>query len=98
MRAAGAGLALVARMVLAVAVAVFLIIALAIVLTLLGANAANVIVRIVTGAARFLAGPFEGLFRLGDPKLTDALNWGIAAFVYLVVGAVIAGSLRRVGR
>jgi hypothetical protein len=98
MRAAGAGLALVARVVLAVAGAVFLIIALAIVLTLLGANAANVIVRIVTGAARFLAGPFEGLFRLGDPKLTDALNWGIAAFVYLFVGAVIAGSLRRVGR
>ena len=98
MRAAGAGLALVARVVLAVAGAVFLIIALAIVLTLLGANAANVIVRIVTGAARFLAGPFEGLFRLGDPKLTDALNWGIAAFVYLVVGVVIAGTLRRVGR
>jgi hypothetical protein len=94
----GAGLALVVRGVLAVAVAVFLIIALAIIFTLLGANPGNVIVRVVTGAARFLAGPFEGLFRLGEPKLTDALNWGIAAFVYLVVGAVIAASLRRVGR
>jgi hypothetical protein len=98
MRAAGAGLALVARVVLAVAAAVFLIIALAIILTLLGGNPGNVIVKVVTGAARFLAGPFEGLFRVDDPKSTDALNWGIAAFVYLMVGAVIAGSLRRVGR
>ena len=98
MRAAGVGLALLGRVILAIAVAVFLIIALGILLTLLGANPTNVIVKIFTGIANFLAGPFNGLFKVGDQKVTTAVNWGIAAVVYLAIGAVIAGAFRRVGR
>jgi hypothetical protein len=88
----------VARAVMIIASVVVLVIALGILLVLLEANPANVIVQAVTEAARFLAGPFEALFTLRSPKLQTAVNWGIAAVVYLIVAALIAGLLRRIGR
>jgi hypothetical protein len=97
MRAAGRGLGLVARVIGAIAVIVFFVIAIGILLLLLGANQGNAVVQAVTDAARWLAGPFNGLFTLGDGTTSTALNWGIAAIVYLIVGALIAGLLRRMG-
>ena len=97
MRAAGAGLGLLARVVMAIAGLVFIILAIGILLIMLGANQGNAIVQAVTSAARWLAGPFNGLFTLGDGTTSTALNWGIAALVYLIVGALIAGLLRRMG-
>ena|SRR5215217_5734180 len=97
MRAAGAGLNLLARVITAIAVVVFLVLAIGILLLVLGANEGNAVVKAVTGAARWLAGPFNGLFSRGDATTSTAVNWGIAAFVYLIVGALIAGLLRRFG-
>ncbi len=97
MRAAGTGLGLLARLIMVIAGIVFLILAVGILLIVLGANQANVLVQAVTGAARWLAGPFNGLFTFGDPTTSTAINWAIAAFVYLIVGALIAGIIRRIG-
>src|SRR5689334_19648909 len=83
----------IARMVkLATAVVVGVIVA-GILCHLLGANASNGIVSAIYDAARFLVGPFHGLFTLKDAKAEIAVNWGIAAVVYAVVGALIARAL-----
>ena len=97
MRAAGAGLGLLARVVMAIAGLVFIILAIGILLIVLGANQGNAIVQAVTSAARWLAGPFNDLFRVGDASTSTAVNWGIAAVVYVIIGALIAGLLRRIG-
>lgn len=97
MRAAGKGLGLVARVVVLIASVVFLIIALGILLIVLDANPSNGIVQLVTDIARFLVGPFERLFTLDEPQLQTAVNWGIGGLVWLIVGALIAGLLRRIG-
>jgi len=76
---------------------VALIIILGILFVVLGANMGNDIVSTVDDAARFLVGPFDGLFKPDDRKLEIALNWGIALVVYVIVGRFIAGLLRRPG-
>ncbi len=86
-----------ARAIVLVASLVFLVIALGIVLVVLGANPQNAVVQLVTAAARFLVGPFDGLFTLRDPQLATAVNWGTAAFLWLTVGLLLAGLLRRIG-
>ncbi|MDQ3319636.1 MAG: hypothetical protein M3515_05270 [Actinomycetota bacterium] len=97
MRAAGKGLGLVARVIVVVASLVFLIIVLGILLIVLDANPGNAVVQAVTSAARLLVGPFDGLFTLRDAQLETAINWGIAGFVWLIVGGLLAGLLRRIG-
>lgn len=91
------GLGLVARVIMLIATLVFLVIALGILLIVLDANPDNVVVQAVTDAARFLVGPFDGLFTLRDSQLETAINWGIAAFVWLIVGALVARLLRSIG-
>ncbi len=76
---------------------VALIIILGILFVVLGANMGNDIVSTVDDAARFLVGPFDGLFKPDDRKLEIAINWGIALVVYVIVGRLIAGLLRRPG-
>ena len=61
------------------------------------ANKDNGIVKAVTDAAKFLAGPFDGMFTPEDRKLEIAVNWGIALIVYVIVGRFIAGLLNRRG-
>ena len=82
------------RAIALIASLVFLVLVLGIVLVVLDANPENVIVVVVTGAAGFLVGPFDGLFILRDAQLETAINWGIAAFVWLIVGLLLAGLLR----
>lgn len=86
-----------ARAIAVVAVVVFLVLVLGILLVVLEANPQNAIVRIVTGAAGFLVGPFDGLFIPRNAQLKSAINWGIAGFVWLIVGLLLAGLLRRAG-
>ncbi|HEV2772212.1 MAG TPA: hypothetical protein VGV57_05220 [Thermoleophilaceae bacterium] len=86
-----------ARAIVLVASLVFLVLVLGIVLIVLDANPQNGIVRLVTGAAGFLVGPFDGLFILRDAQLETAINWGIAGFVWLIVGLLLAGLLRQAG-
>ena len=66
-----------------------------ILLFVLGANQSNDIVSAVMDAGRWLAGPFDGLFSLDSAKWELAVNWGIAAAVYSLIGNVIAGLLVR---
>jgi hypothetical protein len=61
------------------------------------ANPSNGIVSWVHDAAKWLAGPFDGMFTPKDHKLEIALNWGIALVVYVIVGRFIARLLRRRG-
>lgn len=95
MRAAGRGLGLVARVIMLIATLVFLVIALGILLVVLDANPRNGVVQAVTDAARFLVGPFDRLFTFRNGQLQTAVNWAIAAFVWLIVGALVAALLRR---
>jgi uncharacterized protein involved in cysteine biosynthesis len=77
---------------------VVLIIVTGILLVVLKANAANSIVSEVHSWARWLAGPFDGMFSFHSANDAIAVNWGIAAVVYLFVGVLIArliGGTRR---
>jgi hypothetical protein len=84
-----------ARMVTLVAAVVAAVIVIGILLVVLGANQSNELVNAGTDAARWLAGPFRDLFTFDSHKTTIAVNWGIAAVVYLGVGRLIARLLVR---
>ncbi len=71
------------------------VIVLGIVLVALEANTANVLVDAVLDVANFLVGPFEDVFDLEQRKTAVAVNYGLAALVYFIVGRVIARLLRR---
>jgi hypothetical protein len=75
--------------------AIALILVLAIVLTLLGADRSNDLVQFLRDAARVLSGPFDGLFRLDSNKVEKAVNWGIAAVVWIALGRLVARLLLR---
>jgi hypothetical protein len=97
--AVGGGVLLLARLVMTVAALIALLIALAIVLRDVGANSSNTIVEGIHEGANFFAGSFTGLIRFsGKPKEELTVDWGIALVVYLIVGAVIAGAIRNIGR
>lgn len=87
-----------ARLVTAIFVAIVGIIVLGILFYVLGANPANPVVSFVVGAAAFLVRPFRFIFVLADNRLQVAVNWGIGALVYLVVGILVALVLRAGGR
>jgi CDP-diglyceride synthetase len=91
----GSVLMAIARLIrLAVAIVV-LVIAAAVVLRLLSANPGNVIVRDIHDAGRALVGPFKDVFSPKNAKVSMAINWGLAAVVYLIVGGLIASVLAR---
>jgi hypothetical protein len=96
-RYAGAAVARasIARAVILLTSAVALVLVLAIVLTVLEANRSNDIVQLVRDAAGILAGPFDGLFTLDSNKAEKAVNWGIAAVVWLALGRLVARLLLR---
>lgn len=92
-RAAGAAAGtavLIARLVRLVAGVIALIIAAGILFVVLEANSGNTIVSHVHDWAKWLVGPFDGMFKLGSAKGTLALNWGLALLAYLIVGSLIA--------
>ena len=80
----------VARVITAAASVVAAIIVAAIVLHLLNANPSNGIVDAIHQAGSWLTTPFHNLFSPKDGDLKMALNWGIAAAVYLIVARFIA--------
>jgi hypothetical protein len=84
-----------ARLIILVATAVALVLVAGILLVVLGANSSNDLVKAVHDAARFLAGPFDGLFKLDNHKATIAVDWGIAAVVWYALGHAIARLLIR---
>lgn len=88
---------LLARIVRLVAMVIAGVIVAGILLFVLGANQGNEIVSAVMDAGRWLVGPFEKLFTLDSAKWQLAVNWGIAAAVYALVGSLIARLLATVG-
>jgi cobalamin synthase len=99
----GAGqVANVLAIVVTAAAAIFAgILVLHIVFVLFKATPTNGIVKHVNSYGHHLAGPFRTLFDFkskGKPnvKLTETVNYGIAALVYLLGGRILAGVLRRV--
>ena len=92
----------VARLVRTVAAVVAAILVIGIILRVVGANPANSIVSDIHDAGNWLAGPFRNVFTVKNAKEAIALNWGLAAVVYLIVGGLLATLLvrltpRRVG-
>jgi hypothetical protein len=98
---AGTALALaagtLARLVRLAAGIVAAIIVAGILLVVLNANQTNDVVSAIHDAARGLVGPFDGMFTLDSADATLALNWGIAALVYLIVGGLIARVIALIG-
>jgi hypothetical protein len=66
-----------------------------ILLVVLKANPSNSIVSEVHSWARRLAGPFDGIFSFRSANAAIAVNWGIAAAVYVFIGALITRLLGR---
>jgi hypothetical protein len=61
------------------------------------ANAANGIVSFVKGWAQSVSLDFKDLFVPTDPKLGVLVNYGVAAIFWLVVSAIVAKVIRRLG-
>lgn len=61
------------------------------------ANQSNSIVRFVSDTSDTLAMGFTDLFTPDDPKLAVLVNYGIAALFWIVVSAIVARLIRRVG-
>lgn len=96
---AGAGVVLLARLVMAAASMIALLIGLAIVLRDVDANGANTIVKGIHEGGNFFAGAFTGLIRFsGHPKRAITVDWGIALVSYLIVGAILANVIAGIGR
>jgi hypothetical protein len=87
-------LARIVRIVTAVVVG-FIVVGIA--LHLLDANSGNAIVGFVYDVAGWLVTPFKGLFSPDGAKLKLAVNWGLAAIVYAIVGSLIARLLASAG-
>src|SRR5438874_6660166 len=68
-----------------------------IVLHLLGAHASNAVVGSVYDVAGWLVTPFKGVFSPGGAKANIAVNWGLAAIVYGIVGSLLARLLAGAG-
>ena len=85
----------IARAVMLAGTVVALILVAGILLVVLQANHSNEIVKSVHSAARFLAGPFDGLFKLHDHKATTAVDWGIAAVVWFAVARLLSRLILR---
>jgi hypothetical protein len=96
--AAGGVLLALGRIVGSAVSLIVLLIVLAIVLRDVGANTHNDVVRAVHDSANVFAGPFTGMFTWsGHAKREITVNWGIAAVLYLVAGALLANWLTSLG-
>ena len=96
-RAVGSGFMLVARVVTLVTSVIVGLIVAAILLRVFEANPSNSIVETVNDIGKALVGPFDDVFKIDNAKTSIAVNWGLAALVYFIVGSLIARVLRRMG-
>jgi hypothetical protein len=93
--AVGSVMLAIARLVRLIVTIIVVVIVTAIILRVAGANSGNSIVHDIHSAGSTLAGPFKSVFSLKNPKTNMAVNWGLAAVVYLVIGGVIASLIAR---
>jgi hypothetical protein len=98
-RTVGSGVVTIARLLLSIAGLIALLIALAVVLRDVDANARNTIVKGTHEGANFFAAAFTGIVTFkGHPKREITVDWGIAIAAYLIVGALVARAIARLGR
>jgi hypothetical protein len=97
-RGSARGASLLARVVHLVVSIIVVIIVAGIVLVVLKANPTNSIVSTIHDWAQSLVGPFDGMFSFHNADIAVAVNWGIAAIVYLIVGGLIARLLGGLAR
>ena len=93
--ALGSVMVLIARVVKVLASLIAAVIVAAILLRVLGANPSNSIVSTIHDVAKAFVGPFNDIFKIKNPKLSIAVNWGIAAVIYLFVGGLISRLIAR---
>jgi hypothetical protein len=89
------GLFTFARVVALIGSLVAAVIVVGILLVVFEASARADVVEWLTDAARWLAGPFHGLFNLDSEKWQTAVNWGLAAVVYFAISRLVARVLAR---
>jgi hypothetical protein len=92
-RAFAQGVSLLVRVIQLVVSIIVAIILAGILLVVLKANPSNSIVSEVHSWAHWLAGPFDGMFSFHSADTAIAVNWGIAAVLYLFVGVVVVRPL-----
>ena len=88
---------LISRVVSAIFGVIALILILHIVFVWIGANPDNGVVRPLSDLAGTLAWGFKNLFTNANIKMQTFLNYGLAAVVYLAVGAVLHRLFRSLG-
>jgi CDP-diglyceride synthetase len=71
------------------------LIVIAIILRVVSANPHNTIVSDIHDAGQWLTGPFHNIFSVRGAKWNLALNWGLAAVIYAIVGGFLASLLAR---
>jgi hypothetical protein len=69
-----------------------------IVLVVLGANPANSVTRVVAALADALTLGLRDLFLLGNATVQVIVSYGLPALLWLLIGAVVVGILRLLGR
>jgi hypothetical protein len=74
---------------------VVLVLAVHIVFVAFEANTANDLVRTAGDWAENLAWQFRDVFQPADHKVEVAVNYGLAALVYLIAGRIVVGLVRR---
>ena len=94
-KAARTGLRLIARVVSLITMVIVGILIVGILLVVLGANESNDVVKGMLDVAETLAGPFHDIFKLDGREVRVAVNWGLAALLYGLVGGLIVRLLRR---
>jgi len=80
-----------------IGLAIVAVIVLHIVLTLLDANPENTAARLIRELAEFFDLGLANLFLLAEPKAQIAVNYGVAALIWLVVTTVVVRLVRRIG-
>ncbi|TDC85483.1 hypothetical protein E1285_25105 [Actinomadura sp. 7K507] len=75
---------------------IVLILAVHIVFVAFEANTGNDLVRWFGDRATDLSWQFRDVFQPDDHKVAVAVNYGLAALVYLVIGRILTGLIRRI--
>ena len=88
---------MISRVVSAIFGVIALILILHIVFVLVGANSGSGLVGGLADLAGVLAWGFKNLFTNANEKLATFLNYGLAALVYLGIGAVLSRLFRNLG-
>ena len=68
-----------------------------ILLTLFDANPGNAFATFIRDGANMFSLGLTDLFRLANAKATVAVNYGLAAVLWLVITSIVVGLVRRVG-